>query len=419
MRKTGRTKALLAMFLAAASLQAGTAFGAQAAIGSQLQAGTWVKEDAGWKYRKPSGEMATGWVHTASGWYYLQPETGIMATGMLRINDRTYYFNQTPDAVEGKMVTGWYQDAAGKWYFFSTTADSTEGAAVTGWQWVDGRSYYFELAAGENTGKMFANGVTPDGYKVNADGQWVDENGNIQVVPGKGFSSNPGKDTNSKTTVRGGGGGGSSRKSRGFSGFSGGHFGGGFGQEGFGGSRSRRGSDLTAEMTISFDEAVSGCDKMVNLKGADGKTHTLQVHIPAGIESGKSIRLKGKGNPGSGNAEAGDLLIKVTVLDRAGFERKGMDVYTTVSIPFTTAVFGGEAVLQTLSGRVSCKIKPGTQSGSKIRLRGKGIVSMKDASVHGDQYVTVQIEVPQNLSPEAKQKLREFEEICAGSRVTY
>ena len=61
MRKTGRTKALLAMFLAAASLQAGTAFGAQAATGSQLQAGTWVKEDAGWKYRKPSGEMATGW----------------------------------------------------------------------------------------------------------------------------------------------------------------------------------------------------------------------------------------------------------------------------------------------------------------------------------------------------------------------
>lgn len=215
MRKTGRTKALLAMFLAAASLQAGTAFGAQAATGSQLQAGTWVKEDAGWKYRKPSGEMATGWVHTASGWYYLQPETGIMATGMLRINDRTYYFNQTPDAVEGKMVTGWYQDAAGKWYFFSTTADSTEGAAVTGWQWVDGRSYYFEPAAGENTGKMFANGVTPDGYKVNADGQWVDENGNIQVVPGKGFSSNPGKDTNSKTTVRGGGGGGSSHSSSG------------------------------------------------------------------------------------------------------------------------------------------------------------------------------------------------------------
>lgn len=216
-----------------------------------------------------------------------------------------------------------------------------------------------------------------------------------------------------------GGSGSGSRKSRGFSGFSGfggSHFGGGFGQEGFGGSRSRRGSDLTAELTISFDEAVSGCDKMVNLKGVDGKVHTLQVHIPAGIESGKSIRLKGKGNPGSGSAEAGDLLLKVTVLERAGYERKGMDVYTTVSIPFTTAVFGGEAVIETLSGRVSCKIKPGTQSGSKIRLRGKGIVSMKDPSVHGDQYVTVQIEVPQNLSPEAKQKLKEFENLCAGRR---
>lgn len=212
-------------------------------------------------------------------------------------------------------------------------------------------------------------------------------------------------------------GGGGSRKSRGFSGFGGGHFG-GFGQEGFGGSRSRRGSDLTAELTVSFDEAVFGCDKMINLKGADGTTHTLQVHIPAGIESGKSIRLKGKGNPGNGGAEAGDLLLKVTVLDRAGYERKGMDVYTTVSIPFTTAVFGGEAVIQTLYGNVSCKIKPGTQSGSKIRLRGKGIVSMKDSSVHGDQYVTVQIEVPQNLSPEAKEKLKEFEEICSGRQAS-
>ena len=214
MRKRGRSKALLAMFLAAATLQAGTAFGAQATTGSQLQAGTWVKEEAGWKFRKPSGEMATGWIQTASGWYYLQPETGIMATGMLRMNDRTYYFNANPDAVEGKMTTGWYQDAKGSWYFFSTTADSTEGAAVTGWQWVDGRSYYFEPTAGVNHGKMFANGVTPDGYKVNADGQWVDENGKVQIVEGKGYASDPAKNKSTGTTVRsgnGGGGGGSSR----------------------------------------------------------------------------------------------------------------------------------------------------------------------------------------------------------------
>ena len=89
-----------------------------------------------------------------------------------------------------------------------------------------------------------------------------------------------------------------------------------------------------------------------------------------------------------------------------------MDVYTTVQVPFTTAVLGGEAKVHTLYGDVICKVREGTQSGSKIRLRGKGIVSMKNPQVHGDQYVTVQIQVPRGISPEAKRKLREFEQAC-------
>ena len=93
-----------------------------------------------------------------------------------------------------------------------------------------------------------------------------------------------------------------------------------------------------------------------------------------------------------------------------------MDVYTTVHIPFTTAVFGGEALVTTLYGNVICKIREGTQSGSRIRLRGKGIVSMKDPSVHGDQYVTVEIDVPRHLGEEAKQKLKEFEMACGHGR---
>ena len=112
-----------------------------------------------------------------------------------------------------------------------------------------------------------------------------------------------------------------------------------------------------------------------------------------------------------GGGEAGDLLMKVNVLPKPGFERKGMDIYSTVQIPFTTAVFGGEAMVPTINGNVLCKIKEGTQSGSKIRLKGKGIVSMKDSSVYGDQYVTVQIQVPTGLSREAKQKLKEFEQL--------
>lgn len=212
------------------------------------------------------------------------------------------------------------------------------------------------------------------------------------------------------------------RNSQGFSGFSGNSFHDGFYESGFGGRGfSQKGSDVEAEVSISFDEAVSGCEKTIRLQdpNAGGRVQSLKVRIPAGIDDGKSIRLRGKGRPGSGGGEPGDLMLKVRVGAKAGFERKGMDVYTTVQIPFTTAVFGGEAVVPTLYGNVICKIREGTQSGSKIRLRGKGIVSMKDSSVHGDQYVTVAIQVPQNLSPEAKRKLREYEAVTGQNRRRY
>ena len=184
---------------------------------------------------------------------------------------------------------------------------------------------------------------------------------------------------------------------------------------GFGGrSTQAKGSDLHSEVNISFEDAAFGCDKMLRLSdpSGSGAVQTLKVHIPAGIEDGKSIRLKGKGNPGFGGGPAGDLLLQVHVASKAGFERKGMDVYTTMEILFTTAVFGGEAKVSTLYGDVICKIPEGAQTGRKIRLRGKGIVSMKNPSVHGDQYVTIRIQVPQDLSPQAKEKLREFQQIC-------
>lgn len=205
--------------------------------------------------------------------------------------------------------------------------------------------------------------------------------------------------------------------SNGFHGRGGQGSGSGFYQSGFGDFGGRqKGADLRAEVSVSFDEAAFGCDKVIRLQKEDGRPQSLQVHIPAGIESGKSIRLKGKGALGTGGGEAGDLLLKVTVGEKPGFERKGMDVYTTVSIPFTTAVFGGEVTVPTISGNVVCRIREGTQSGSRIRLRGKGIVSMSSPGVYGDQYVTVQIQVPTNLSREAKQKLKEYEEACGQGR---
>ena len=219
----------------------------------------------------------------------------------------------------------------------------------------------------------------------------------------------------------GSGSGGAGRSSRSGAYRGAGGFGSGFGGSGFGGgSFPQKGSDVHADVTVGFDEAAFGCDKVIRLQDPSGRggVQSLQVHIPAGIDTGKSIRLKGKGAPGANGGEAGDLFLKVTVAPKPGYERKGNDVYTTVSIPYTTAVFGGEAVVSTLYGNVVCKIREGTQSGTKIRLRGKGIVSMKNPSVRGDQYVTVQISVPQHLSPEARQKLREYEAVCEGRAQT-
>lgn len=100
------------------------------------------------------------------------------------------------------------------------------------------------------------------------------------------------------------------------------------------------GADLHANLSISFDEAVSGCEKFVHLTEANGSGKSLKVKIPAGIDTGKIIRLRGKGMPGSAGGYDGDLLLKVQVGTKAGFERKEMDVYTKAMIPFTTAVLG-------------------------------------------------------------------------------
>ena len=154
-----------------------------------------------------------------------------------------------------------------------------------------------------------------------------------------------------------------------------------------------------------------------NLEGITKKDYTIIASgkTAAGSRWGNAIRLKGKGNLGMGSGEAGDLLLKVHVGTRPGYERKGMDVYTSTEVPFMTAVLGGEIIVPTLYGNVSCKIKEGTRCGSKIRLAGRGIVSMKDPKIKGDQYVTIQIAVPQNLTEDAKRKLKEFTDACKTS----
>jgi molecular chaperone DnaJ len=158
---------------------------------------------------------------------------------------------------------------------------------------------------------------------------------------------------------------------------------------------------VNTELTIRFEEAALGCDKILQLSGIDNQK--IQVHIPAGIDEGQCVRINRTED--YGNLE---ILIKIHIQEKPGYGRKGLDLYTTQNIPFTTAALGGEARFSTLYGEVRCKIPAGTQSGSKIRLKGKGIVSMKNPSVHGDEYVTIGIQVPRTSSPTEKRILEQY-----------
>lgn len=171
----------------------------------------------------------------------------------------------------------------------------------------------------------------------------------------------------------------------------------------------QKGRDLHADITITLEESVFGCDKIIRMD--DSLNSSLQVHIPAGIGEGQSIRLKGKGQTGIRGDIAGDLFLQVHIQENSIYERKGQDIYTTVSIPYTTAVLGGTVKVRTLYGNVECRVPAGVQPGSKIRLKNKGVVSMKKSGVYGDEYVIVQIQIPKNPSNEEKQILKNLEKV--------
>lgn len=177
----------------------------------------------------------------------------------------------------------------------------------------------------------------------------------------------------------------------------------------------RQNADARADIDVSFDEALNGADKVIRVRGADGRVRNLKVHIPAGIEDGKSIRLKGKGSKIS-NGSAGDLYLKIHVGDKKGWSRKGADLYMDFEVPFTTAVFGGQAIVPTSTGRIALKIPAGCQSGTKIRVRGKGAQRMQDPSAKGDLYVVVRIGVPTDLTPSERKKLKEFQQLYEDNR---
>lgn len=135
----------------------------------------------------------------------------------------------------------------------------------------------------------------------------------------------------------------------------------------------------------------------------------IKVTIPAGIDNGQSIRIREKGEPGTNGGPRGDLLVEVIVGRHPIFQRQDMNIYSTVPMSFAQAALGGDIRISTVDGDIIYTVKPGTQTDTKVRFKGKGVPSLRNKNVRGDHYVTLVIEVPTRLSEAAKQALREFD----------
>ncbi len=159
-------------------------------------------------------------------------------------------------------------------------------------------------------------------------------------------------------------------------------------------------------------------DKCPNCRGT-GYTSSrkkIQVSIPAGIDDGQSIRIRDKGEPGVNGGPRGDLLVEVNVARHPIFQRQDTTIFSTAPITFAQAALGGEVKISTVDGDVMYEVKPGTQTDTRIRLKGKGVPSLRNKNSRGDHYVTLVVQVPTNLNAEAKEALRRFDEACGNKK---
>lgn len=140
----------------------------------------------------------------------------------------------------------------------------------------------------------------------------------------------------------------------------------------------------------------------------------IQVSVPAGIDNGQSIRIRGKGEPGVNGGPRGDLLVEVIVSPSPVFAREDYNVFSEVPISFADAALGREIRIKTIDGEVLYEVKPGTQSGTRVRLKGKGIPTLRDSKLRGDHYVTLAVKVPEKMTSEQKEALRVYDALMRG-----
>ncbi|MFD0767202.1 DnaJ C-terminal domain-containing protein [Mucilaginibacter lutimaris] len=211
-----------------------------------------------------------------------------------------------------------------------------------------------------------------------------------------------------------GGGGGSGQ---GFGGFDfGGSSGGDFsdffnsmfggGPAGSGGGRQQaryRGQDLNATLSLDLRDILESKKQTITVNGKN-----IRLTIPAGIENGQTIKIAGHGGAGSNGAPAGDLYITFNIPEDADFKRVGSDLYRNINLDLYTAVLGGEITADTLTGKVKLKVTPGTQMGTKVKLKGKGVPVYKKDGQFGDLYLTYNVQLPTNLNDKQKELFEEL-----------
>jgi curved DNA-binding protein len=189
-----------------------------------------------------------------------------------------------------------------------------------------------------------------------------------------------------------------------------------FGDMGGGtGPRSRRssmafkGQDYTAELTLTMEEAYRGVPKTITVNGKN-----LRLTIKPGVEDGQTIRLKGNGGPGPNGGENGDLYITLRISPDPRFTRQGNDLYVDTPVPVYQAALGGDTVVDYPGGQLKIKVKPGTQNGTLLRLKGKGFPVYNHPGQHGDLLVRVNLQLPEHLTDQEKDLFRQLAQLRGG-----
>ena len=168
------------------------------------------------------------------------------------------------------------------------------------------------------------------------------------------------------------------------------------------------GSDLSAELTVPFNTAVLGGQATIHVQRS-GKNESLQVKVPAGVETGKKIRLRGQGEPSPNGGPAGDLLITITVANHPFFKRVGQNLEVRLPVTLGEAALGAKVDLPTPGGTMSLTIPAGSSSGKRLRVKGQGVRDSSGGA--GDLYVELQIKLPEHLDDESRQAIEHIEQL--------